>query len=114
RGGREVEARALGDGPDVLVAAPGKVHEQHLVARQRGRETGGIRQGMRRFERRDDPLDATAFVECRERLVVGDGDVLRATRVLQPGVLRTNAWIIETRRDGMRLRDLAIRVLQEV
>ena len=53
-------------------------------------------------------------VEGRERLVVGDGDVLGAAGILEPGVLGADAGIIEAGRDRVRLDDLAVLVLQQI
>jgi hypothetical protein len=47
----------------------------------------------------------------RAHLLVIDDDVLRAPRVLEPGVLWTDARVVEPGRDGVRLVDLARRVV---
>src|SRR3954454_18188440 len=53
-------------------------------------------------------------MEGGERLVVRDGHILRAAIVLEPGVLRADTWIVETRGYRVRLGDLTIGILQEV
>src|SRR4029079_4544631 len=48
------------------------------------------------------------------RLLVGDGHIFSALAVLEPCMLRADAGVVQSRRDGMRLGDLPVRVLQEV
>src|SRR5438132_4443187 len=110
----KLEAGAFGDGAHVLVAAPGKVDEEHLVARQRRRELGGVRKRVRGFERGNDALDPAAISERRQRLQVGDRNVRCTAVILEPCVLGADAWIIEPGRDRVRLDDLPVRVLQQV
>src|SRR6185437_6726491 len=91
----ERDAGGLGDGVHVLVAAAGEVHEEDPVARHRGRDLHRIRDRVARFQRRDDALQAAERMEGLERLVVGDRHVLRASGVLEPGVLGAHAGIVE-------------------
>src|SRR5208283_2617162 len=51
---------------------------------------------------------------CLERLGVGGGNVLRASRIFQHGVLGPNRRIVKPSGDGMRKRDLACSILQHV
>ena len=53
-------------------------------------------------------------MEGGQRLVVRDRHVLGAVDVLQPRVFRTDARVIQAGRDGMRLDDLAVLVLQQI
>src|SRR5439155_135882 len=53
-------------------------------------------------------------VEGSQRLVIGHGDVLGTAAVLEPGVLRADTGIVQAGRDGVRLADLSVRVLQEI
>src|SRR5579862_6297245 len=69
---------------------------------------------MRRFECGNDAFDAAARMKRRQRLVVGDRHVLRAAGVLEPRMLGSDAGIIETGRDRVRLPDLTVRVLQQI
>ena len=50
-----------------------------------------VGEGVARLERRDDALGAAQAVEGRQRLGVGDADVLGAADVLQVGVLGADA-----------------------
>src|ERR1700751_1971482 len=110
----ELESRAFGDGVHVLVAASRKIDEQNRFARQRAGELRRVRERVTRLERWNDPFDPTAIMERRERLRIGDRHVLGATAVLEPRMLRANAGIVEARRNGVRLENLAIVVLQEI
>jgi hypothetical protein len=58
----------------------------------------------RAFQRRDDALSLAAELEGLQRLVVGDRDVFDAADVVQPGMLRPDAGIVEAGRDRVRLR----------
>ena len=60
------------------------------------------------------PSVSTQQLEAFERLAVRDRDVLGPTGVLIEAVLRTDAGIIEARRDAVRLLYLAALVLQQV
>src|SRR5262245_35518899 len=72
---------------DVLVTAPREIDEQDRVLRQRGREPAGVRDGMRRLERRQDAFLATQALERRERIVVVDPGVLGAADLPEERVL---------------------------
>ena len=66
------------------------------------------------FQRRDDALGPRAELERRQRLLVGGGDVFDAADVVQPGMFRPDAGIVEAGADAVRLDDLAVVVLQQV
>ena len=102
------------DDADVLVAAPREVDEQMLVAFHRRRQLHRVGDGVARLERRDDALGAAEAVERRQRLVVGDADVLGPADVVQPGVLGADAGVVEAGRDRVRLVDLAVLVGQHI
>mmetsp|Transcript_20694 Transcript_20694/g.40644 ORF Transcript_20694/g.40644 Transcript_20694/m.40644 type:complete len:382 (-) Transcript_20694:398-1543(-) len=68
---------------------------------------------MRRLERRDDTLALRKELETLKSFFICATNVLCATRGLEVGVLRSNARVVESSRDGVSLSDLAI-VLQEV
>jgi hypothetical protein len=69
---------------------------------------------VRRLERGDDALRSREQLETIEGVDVRRAGVRRDPLVLQIGVLRTDARVVEPSRDRMGLHDLAIRVLQEV
>src|SRR3712207_8580519 len=50
----------------------------------------------------------------RSRLLVGGGDVLRPAAVVQEGVLRPDAGIVEAGGDRVGVEDLPVLVLQQV
>src|SRR5258708_8398247 len=111
---RERDPRGLADGVHVLVAAAREVHEEDAVLGDRRGELHRIGERVARLERRYDPLEAAERVEGGERLVVGDGHVLRAPHVLEPRMLRAHAGVVEAGGDRVRLLDLPVGVLHEV
>jgi hypothetical protein len=98
----------------ILVTTTGKVDQQDLVFGQGRCQLAGVGQGMARFERRDDAFETAQVVKGLQRLGVVDADVLGAAAILEPGVLRANARIIEAGRNRMRLDDLAVFILQQI
>ena len=73
-----------------------------------------MRHGVARLQRGDDALGATQVVKRLQRFVVGDAHVLGPADVLQEGMLRPHAGVIQAGRDRMGLGDLPVRVLQKV
>ena len=69
---------------------------------------------MRRLKRRDDAFKPRAQLERLQRLFVGDRHILRATGVMQPGMFRADARVIETGRDRKAFQNLAIIILQQI
>lgn len=69
---------------------------------------------MGRLQRRNDPLHLSAHPEPSERLLVRRGDVLCATRVLQPRVLGTHTGVVEPGGDRVGAGDLSFGSLQDV
>src|SRR2546423_4500914 len=104
----------LGNGEDVLVAATAHVHDREIAARQRRRQLLDEGQRVRRLQRRDDAFEPGAQLESGERLLVGDGDVFHAARLLEPGMLGSDARIVQARRDRMAFEDLSVRILQQI
>src|ERR1700694_3471212 len=103
-----------GDGEDVLVTAAAHVHDQEIVLWHRRRQLLDEGQRVRWLQRRDDAFEPGAELEGRERLLVGDGHIFHASALLEPGVLRPDAWIVEAGRDRMALEDLSVLGLQQV
>src|ERR1043166_3679144 len=68
----ELEARALGDGVHVLVAASREIDQKNRIARKRRCELLCIRERVTRFECLDDPLDAATIVKRGERFGIVD------------------------------------------
>ena len=100
--------------------------------RQRLGETHALPNCVRRFQRfiepdedfhgayikeprtRNDALQLCAHPEAPQRLLISRNDVLGPSRVLQPGVLGTDTWVVEASADGVRLDDLTCAGLQDV
>src|SRR5688572_18577527 len=109
-----LHAKMLGDGEDVLVAAPAHIHHEEIVARERRRQSLDESERMRRLERWDDALEPRRHLEGVERLLIGDGNIFHPAGISEPGMLRSDAGIIEARRDRMSFEDLSVVVLQKV
>ncbi|MNI95628.1 hypothetical protein D3C73_1539280 [compost metagenome] len=73
-----------------------------------------MRYGMRRFESRNDSLSHTQQLQCIKRLRIGNRNILGAFNILEIGMLRTNTRIVQSGRDGMRLCNLSVFILQQI
>ena len=100
-------------GLHVLVATTGQIDHHQVILRQRWRAFENFSQGVCGFQRRDDALEAAALVERSQCFIVGDRGVFDATDVVQPGMFRTDAWIVETGGNRVGVDDLAVVVLQQ-
>ena len=105
--------KASTDG-EILVAAAGKIDHHQMILRLLRRKLDHLGQRMRRLERRDDALELAAQLERRERFVVGGRQIFHAAHVVEPGMLRTDAGIIEAGGDRMRFLDLAVVIHQQI
>ena len=68
---------------------------------------------MAGFEGWNNAFGAAQVVEGIERFLIGDADILRAANLLQPGVLRANARVVQAGADTMGFSDLPIVILQD-
>src|SRR5437588_6666654 len=93
----------------ILVASPREADEVKLACASR--EHPG--DGMSALERGDDPFQAGARSEGLERLAIRDGLVASPARIPQPCMLGAAAWVVQPRRDRMRLEYLAVLALHE-
>src|SRR5438093_621965 len=94
----------------ILVPAPRQIQDNHAFERTAVAQQPS--EGMRRLERRNDALHLAQLVERFERQVIAAVVVLDAPGALQLRVFRYDGGVIESRRDGMCLGDLAELVLQ--
>ena len=69
---------------------------------------------MGRLNGGDDPLGAGQVLEGLHRLLVGDGDILGPSRVVEVGVLRADARVVQPGGQGVHRGDLPVLVLAEV
>jgi len=111
---RVVEVEVAGCGVHVFIAPTGEVDGDDGIRPQLATDAQGSRQGVGRLDRGDDALGAREQPEGLHGLVVGRGDVLRTADVGQPRVLGSDARVVQTRRDRVRLGGLAVFVLQNV
>ena len=72
------------------------------------------RHRVRGLDRRNDAFAPAQQQHRVHRLGVGDRQVLGSAGVLEEGVLRADARVVETRGDGVRLDGLPVLVLQQV
>src|SRR5438445_13644679 len=68
RQGSQLHPEMVGDGEDVLVAAAAHVHHHQMVAREIRRDLGDMGEGVRRLQRRNDPLLPAAQLKRVESL----------------------------------------------
>src|SRR4051794_9203049 len=110
----EVGAR----GVHILVAAAGQVHHDRRrpaqLGGQPGRDPRGAGEGVRALDGRDDPFGTAEQLERRHRLRVGDRFVAGPAGVVQPRVLGTDAGVVQSGRDRVRLDGLPVVVLKHV
>ena len=69
---------------------------------------------MRRLERGNDSFQSAEQPKPVQRLGIGHGDVGGAAAVLEKGMLRPDAGIVEARGDRVRRMNLAGLVLEEI
>jgi hypothetical protein len=99
------------NGEDVFVTATGQVnHQQLLFFRVLFHHFQRVRQGVGRLQRRDDPFAAAQRFEGFQRFVIGNRNIIRATRAVQIRMLGSNGRKIQARRDRVRLFNLAFSV----
>jgi hypothetical protein len=70
-------------------------------------------EGVGALQGRDDPFETAERLEGVHRLVVRGGGVPGASRGGEPAVLRSHAGIVESRREGVGGKNLAVRVLED-
>jgi hypothetical protein len=97
---------------EVLVAAPREVDQQHVAAGECRGPLHRLGNGVRAFERRQDPLGFGEPVKGRDRLDVGRRGVLDAAELAEQRMLGSDGRIVESGGDRVRRRHLAVGVLQ--
>ena len=68
---------------------------------------------MRRLERGNDALEFTQYLQRFDDDVVADRDVTGPAAFGEVGVFGPDARVVEARRDGVRLFDLTVIVLEQ-
>src|SRR5690606_31789326 len=106
--GADVDAEMLGDGEDVLVAAARQVHHHDVILGQFGRDLDDMGERMAGLQRRDDAFQPAEGLEGRQRLVIGHADIFGAALLLEPGMFRADAGIVEPGADRMPFQDLPL------
>ena len=85
-----------------------------MVGRKLRRDLRDLGQGMGRLQGRDDAFRARTQLEGGQRLYIRDSDIFHAARLMEPGVLGSDAGIVEARGNRVRVLDLTIRILQQI
>ena len=98
----------------VLVPASADADDHVLVRRPSSARRIHPRDGVRRFQRRNDSFESAEQRESRDRFIIGHRDVLRSSAVLPPRVFWSNPRIIESCRNAVRRVHLPMLVLQQV
>src|SRR5713226_7922841 len=111
---RSLGLRGAFDRIHVLVPAPRKADEDAPAWAELARDHACVVQRVRGLERRHDALEPGAELERLHRVLVADGHIVDTLRVAQERMLRTDPWIVQTRRDRVGVEDLAVAILQEV
>ena len=106
--------KMTGDREDVFVAAAAHVHHDQPILAELLRDVAHARKRVRRLKRGDDAFEFRAELERIERFLVRAGAIGGPARLVQEGVLWTDARIIEAGRYRMSVGDLSVLVLQEI
>src|SRR5215203_2177777 len=85
----------------VLVPTTADAQQHDILGIPAGALALHPRDGMRRLECGDDSLESAQQLETGHRLVVAHRYVSGATALLEERVLRADARIVQTRRDGV-------------
>lgn len=83
-------------GKDVFISAAREIdHQQLLFFRLLAHHFQSVRQRVGGFQRRDNSLMAAQRFEGFQRLIIGNGDIIRASDAVQVRMLRPNGREIE-------------------
>src|SRR5580700_294300 len=98
----------------ILIAAPRKIQDHQLVLFHPRRAANQFRQGMRRFQRRNNSFQSRERARGFHGFAIAHRAIFRAALVREPGVFRTDTRIIQSRGNRVRRRNLPVRRLQNV
>src|SRR5689334_15272933 len=84
---------------DILVSSPAHAQQAGLVHGPTAALRRDPGDGVGRLQRRNDPFQPAQKLKSLQRLVIRNRHVLRTAAVLEERVLRTDAGIVEARRD---------------
>src|SRR3954447_4537387 len=108
------DARRLRHRSHILIAASGKIYQQEFIPGQRRCELCGICQRMTGFKSWYDTLIMAKAMEGSQSLSISYSYVFGPLAILEPCMLRTHAWVVQTGRNGVRLNDLSILILDQI
>ena len=69
---------------------------------------------MGRLDGRDDALRTGQILKGADGFLIRDGDIFGPAGIMEPGVLRAHAGIIQAGGDGIHRGDLAVFILAEI
>ena len=98
----------MGSGCDVLVAAPGEIDEDDRIRTKPMAQVQRTCECMCTLDRGNDALGSAEQRERIHCLHIGNGFVLRTADVLEVGVFRSDARVVETCTDRVRFDGLAV------
>ena len=99
----------LGNGENILVAAAAQTNDDDVIPRQFGRNLRHMGHRMGGFQRRYDALEPGQKLESVQGFVVSNRRVFGASRLIKPGVLRSDPGVIEAGGNRMGLQNLAVK-----
>src|SRR5690554_193576 len=85
-----------------------------MILWQFGRNLRDEGKRMRRLKRRDDAFKPSAELKRVKRFLICRSNIFRTPYIIEPGMFRPDARIVEPRRNGMAITDLAVFVLQQI
>src|SRR2546423_4510370 len=96
----------------VFVASTRAIHDEKCIGRKRWCDLNHVRDGVRRFEGRDNSLGFGERLKGAQRFVVGGVNVFDSFFVAQITVLGADRGVIESGGNRMRELDLAVVIRQ--
>ena len=109
-----LKLQLAGQNAHILVAASREVHHQYVTGRERGSKAQSLGHGVRAFERGQNSFGPRELDDCIESGGIVLRDILGAAGVVQRGVLGADGGVVEAGGNGVRERDLAVVILQNV
>src|SRR5581483_10565955 len=106
--------QVLSYGSHILVAAAGKIDDDDLIFFKLRRERQQLGERVGAFECGADALRSRELFKRRERLAIGRAGEANYAGVAQVAELRSDAGVIEPRRDRVGLAHLAVAVLEKI
>src|SRR5262249_53165599 len=98
----------------VLVTATGDIDDKDIFGQRDGSETDRFGDGVRALKCGYDAFGAREHYGCIECLLVRGGGICGAPGIVHGCMLRADGGVVESRRDRVGKRNLAVIVLQNI